>query len=113
MHGKFKENCSLVTQSEFIGRDAIIRMKQNGVQRVLAQFSVTTPNQDTLIWGGESIYCGEELVGSITSAGYNHTTDQPIGLGFVKRGTSSEVGGPVEIEINGTRYPAKITGYLK
>ena len=50
-------------------------------------------------------------MGSITSAGYNHTTDQPIGLGFVKRGTSSEVGGPMEIEIDGTRYLAKIISF--
>ena len=83
-------------------------MEQN-IERVLAQFSVISPNKDTLMWGEESIYCGEQLVGSITSAGYNHSTDQPIGLGFVKRGIISEVGVPIQIEINGTKYAAKIT----
>ena len=96
-----------------------MRMRQDGPQRLLVQFSVNTPDQDTLMWGGESIYCGEELVGSITSAGYDHSADQPIGLGFVSRAqggrplTREEIDswGAMEIEINGDRHPAKIISY--
>ena len=91
-------------------------MRQDGPQRLLVQFSVITPDQDTLLWGGESIYCREELVGSITSAGYDHSAAQPIGLGFVNRAQpltreAIDSWGAMEIEINGNRYPAKITGY--
>ena len=108
-------------QGDFIGREALLSKRQSGPQRLLAHFSVTTPKQETLLWGGESIYCGGDLVGSVTSGAFSHSAGQPVGLGFVGKGgggggnplTIDEVNswGPVKIEINGARYPATITNF--
>ena len=45
--------------------------------------SVNSPHKHILPWGSEPIYCNGKLLGSITSAAYNHRLNKPICLAKV------------------------------
>jgi aminomethyltransferase len=66
---------------EFIGRDALLRQKREGLTRVKAAFMVDgrrAPRHDY------SIFSGEETVGRVTSGVFSPTLGRGIGIGFVK-----------------------------
>ena len=105
------------TQGDFIGRQALLEQKELGVNNALASFTVDIPaNQNVLPWGNELIYRNGEYVGYVTSASYGFTIDCPIVMGFVeapkgvKQITMDHVkSGNYEVEVDGQRYPAKIS----
>ena len=63
--------------------------------------------QDAPAHGGDSIFAGEALVGTVTSAGYGHRVGKNIAMGFVDPGHAG-VDSEVEIAIIGHRYPARV-----
>ena len=65
----------------FIGREALLRQKEEGVKRRLAFFTLDDPQ--ALPLGGESILLNGEPVGEVTSAAYGHTLGCAVGLGYV------------------------------
>ena len=67
----------------FIGRDALLRQREEGVHRRLAV--VTLDDPEPLIYHNEPIRRDGRLVGRITSAAYGHTVGRSIGLGYVTR----------------------------
>lgn len=67
----------------FIGRDALIRQKENGLSRIKAAFMVDsrrTPRH------GYQILVGEEAVGEVTSGVFSPMLGCGIGLGFLRPG---------------------------
>ena len=72
----------------FIGRDAVLRLKEEGPKRRLLSFKLTDP--EPLIYGHEPILCDGEIVGHTTSGAYGHYVGAAVGLGYVDRpsGTS-------------------------
>ncbi len=94
--------------SGFIGRDALLRQKEEGLQQRYVQFLLQDPGP--LIHGGEPIIRNGTFVGYIRAGAYGHTLGGAIGLGFIE----SEAGvtpdyvndGSYEIEIASVRYPA-------
>jgi 4-methylaminobutanoate oxidase (formaldehyde-forming) len=96
-------------QSDFIGRDALLRQREAGIERRLCTFVL--PNCDLSLFHNEPILSNDRVVGRITSGGYGHTLGAPIGLGYVAvdpRSNLSEILElPFEIEIAGERVPAK------
>jgi len=92
----------------FIGRDALLRQKKEGLEQRFVQFLLQDPKP--LLHGGEPIFRDGECVGYIRAGGYGHTLGGAIGLGFVE----NEAGitpafiksGSYEIGVAGVRYPA-------
>ncbi len=72
----------------FIGRDAVMRLKEEGPKRRLLSFKLMDP--EPLIYGHEPILCNGEIVGHTTSGAYGHFVGAAVGLGYVDRpaGTS-------------------------
>ncbi len=107
----------LYSQGDFIGRQALVEQKERGIRKTLASFTVDVPaDRDVLPWGNELIYRNEEFVGYVTSASYGHSIDNPIVMGFVeapineKEITTKYVkSGQYTVEIDGERYPAKVS----
>ena len=73
-------------------------------------------DRDILPWGNELIYRNDEYVGYVTSASYGHTIKSPIVMGFVEAAKNEKdittkyiKSGDYEVEIDGERYPAKIS----
>ncbi len=94
----------------FMGREALLRQREQGVTRRLVQFALEDP--EPLLYHNEPVWRDGAVVGRISSGMFGHTLGRAMGLGYVENG-----GGPVspdfiaagrfEIEIAGRRVPAK------
>jgi glycine cleavage system aminomethyltransferase T len=94
----------------FIGRDALLRLKESGYRYRMPQFLLEDPKP--LLYFGEIIYRDGEPVGHIMSGSYGHTLGASVGVGPVENdGETVTVdfikSGSYEIDIAGVRYPAK------
>ena len=94
----------------FIGRDALLKQKENKVlKRRLVQFALDDPQP--LLYHNEPIWCGGKILGDLTSGMYGHTIGTCLGMGYVSSedGVSKEFleSNSFEIEVAGERYPAR------
>ena len=95
--------------SGFIGRDALLRQKEQGLTRRLVQFALTDP--EPLLYHNEPVWRDGELVGRLTSGMYGHTVGVAIGMGYVSNPGGVDVdfvnAGAYEIDIAGERHTAR------
>jgi glycine cleavage system aminomethyltransferase T len=96
----------------FIGRDALLRLKESGYRYRMPQFLLEDP--EPMLYYGEIIYRNGVPVGYIMAGGYAHTLGASVGVGPVENegGTVSAEyikSGSYEIDIAGVRYPAKVS----
>jgi len=93
----------------FIGREALLAQKEQGLTRRLLQFLLEDP--EPLLYHNEPIWRGDEIVGHITSGMYGHTLGAAIGLGYVTcpagANDQSIADGPYAIEVAGRRIGAR------
>jgi len=92
----------------FIGRDALLAQRAQGVSRRLLLFALDDP--EAVAWGDEPIYREAEVVGTLTSAAHGHTLGRAVAMGYVSctPGESGEalVSARYEIDVAGTRLTA-------
>jgi len=92
----------------FIGRDAVLRKREAGLDRRLVQFRLT--DSEPLLFHNEAIVRDGAIVGTITSGNYGHHLGGAIGLGYVPCKGESEadlLSSRFEIEIAGVRHTAE------
>jgi 4-methylaminobutanoate oxidase (formaldehyde-forming) len=96
----------------FIGRDALLRHKENGPLKYrMVQFLLEDP--EPLLYGNEIIYRDGKIVGYLQTGAYGFTLGGAMGMGFVEgdesEGASTEFinSGNYEIDIADERYPAR------
>eukprot|EP01135_Chromosphaera_perkinsii_P011828 Nk52_evm19s2506 gene=Nk52_evmTU19s2506 len=80
--------CKLNSSIDFVGKSALLKQKSEGIKKQLVTVSVPKELADKVsLWGSSSemIYRNGEKVGYVTSGGYSHVTDQPIGLAVVSK----------------------------
>jgi glycine cleavage system aminomethyltransferase T/glycine/D-amino acid oxidase-like deaminating enzyme len=85
-------------KGDFTGREALERIKAEGVKRKLSCLVLDDPAAVGL--GGEPLLDGERVLGHITSAGYGYTVRQSIAYGYL----------PVEYATPGTRVETQLFG---
>ena len=98
------------SKGEFIGRDAVRRKQEEGLERRLLQFRLRDP--EPLLFHNEAIVRDGEIVSYITSGNYGHYLGSSIGLGYVPcRGESEEdlLESSYEVEIAGERFSAEVS----
>ena len=94
----------------FIGRDALLRRREQGLSRRLVVFTLDDPGP--LLYHNEPIWRDGQLVGKTSSGWYGHTLGRAVGLGYVDAGApgaaTSEwlLGGRYELEIATERFAA-------
>ena len=88
---------------DFIGKEAVLAEKQNGVSRKLCTFIVDAKDADANAW--EPIWFDGNVVGYVTSGGFSHYSQKSIAFGFLPVELIAE-GRRVEIEILGEMIPA-------
>jgi len=96
--------CVAPDKEGFIGRDALLRKREQGGDRKLATLTL---GGFVPLHGSEPILADGEVVGAVTSAGYGHSIGCTIALGMVPSGTKS--GCALEVEAYGKSYPAKVS----
>jgi glycine cleavage system aminomethyltransferase T len=95
---------------DFIGRDAVLRKVEAGLDRRLLQFALKDPAP--MMYHNEAIVRDGKIVGPVTSGNYGHFLGASIGLGYVPcRGESEAdvLASRYEIEIAGRRHEAVVS----
>ncbi|MEP2640840.1 FAD-dependent oxidoreductase [Roseobacter sp.] len=93
---------------DFIGRDAVLRKKDAGLNARLVQFRLT--DAEPLLYHNEPILRNGELVGYLSSGAYGHTLGGAMGLGYVPCAgeTAADVlASDYHIDVAGTRVRAE------
>jgi 4-methylaminobutanoate oxidase (formaldehyde-forming) len=91
----------------FIGRDAVLRKEDAGLDRKLLQFRLKDP--EPLLFHNEAVVRDGKIVGPVTSGNYGHFLGGAIGMGYVPaKGQSDEdiLSSRYEIEVAGQRHEA-------
>jgi 4-methylaminobutanoate oxidase (formaldehyde-forming) len=94
--------CVHLGKGDFLGRDALARIKESGPRRKLVSFVV---DGFAPFHTGEPVLHGDKVVGSTSSAGFGHTLKKTIAFGYVPAALAAE--GDFEIVAFGRSYPAK------
>ena len=71
---------SRLDKGDFIGREALAKIKAAGLTRKLCSFTI---DGFAPLHGGEAIFHGGKVVGSTTSVGYGHTSAKTIAFGYL------------------------------
>jgi len=88
-------------KGDFIGREALAKVKQAGVTRRLVTFAL---QGFAPFLGGETVLLEGKAVGSLSSAGYGHHLGKTIGFGYLPVELAGE--GAFQIEAFGKAYEA-------
>jgi 4-methylaminobutanoate oxidase (formaldehyde-forming) len=92
----------------FIGRDAVLRKRDAGLDRRLVQFRLTDP--EPLLYHNEPILRDGKIVGYLSSGAYGHHLGAAIGLGYVPcpgEDAAQLLASRYEIDVAGTRVAAE------
>ena len=94
-----------VDKGDFIGRDALCRQLEAGLERTLA--CVTIDVRDADAHGYEPVLGDGRTLGYVTSGGYGHTVEKSIALAYLPPAFAAP-GAPLEVELLGERRPAVV-----
>ena len=96
--------CVALNKGDFIGRDALTRIRAAGVKRKLCTFVLDEP---AAVYGAEAILRGDKVIGVTSSGGYGHTVGKSIVFGYVP--TEDADAGAYAIEAFGRRVGATLS----
>jgi glycine cleavage system T protein len=94
-----------LNKGDFIGRDALIRIKEQGITRKLSCMTFDDPTVGVM--GKEPIFVDGRLAGFVTSANYGYTVGHSIVYGYLPLEHATP-GTKVEVQYFGKRYPATV-----
>ncbi len=95
---------------DFIGRDALLRQREKGLEKRLAIFVLEDP--EPLLLGDEPIYRDGVIVGRTTSGNYGHALGRSVAMGYLENEEGSTPGwirsGSYAIEVATERFSASV-----
>ncbi len=94
----------------FIGRDAVLRKKEAGLERRLVQFRLTDP--EPLLYHNEPVLRDGKIAGYLSSGGYGHHFGAAMGMGYVPcagQSVAEVLASSYEIDVAGRRYAAEVS----
>jgi 4-methylaminobutanoate oxidase (formaldehyde-forming) len=96
--------CVHLNKGEFIGRDALTKIKAQGVGRKL---TTLTTSGNCVLYGGEAVMRDGKVVGRLRSGGYGYTIGKNIGLVYLSPELARE-GTLLKVDVFGDLIPAKV-----
>jgi 4-methylaminobutanoate oxidase (formaldehyde-forming) len=96
--------CVRLDKGDFIGRDALVRLRAAPPARRLA---TVTLDPEPTIYGGEAVWMAGQVVGRLRSGGYGYTVRRNIGLVYLPVALAA-AGTPLEVEVFGARVPGEV-----
>ena len=94
-------------KGDFIGRDAVLKKREGGLQRRLVQFLLEDP--EPMLFHNEAVIRDGKMVSYLTSGNYGHYLGAAVGLGYVPcegESAADVLASSYEIEIAGKRHKA-------
>jgi 4-methylaminobutanoate oxidase (formaldehyde-forming) len=99
--------CVKLDQGDFIGRQALLKIKDEGISRKLC--TLTLAGDDYLpIYGGEAIYRDNKVVSRVRSGGFGFTVKRNIVYAYLPL-ELSKPGNRFEIDVFDTRVAAEVS----
>ena len=95
-------------KGDFIGRDAVLRKKDAGLDRRLVQFILN--DAEPLLYHNEPIIRDGQIVGYLSSGNYGHSLGAAMGMGYVAcvgESVAQVLASDYEIDVAGTRVSAR------
>ena len=97
---------------DFIGRDAVMKKKEEGLNARLMQFKLKDPTP--MLYHNEAVMRDGEVVGYLTSGNYGHHLGGSIGLGYVKcrdanDDAKSQLSSNYMIDVAGEKVEAEVS----
>lgn len=90
-------------QSEFIGKPALLKLKDLPLEHQITSIVLTEP--DAVPLGNEPVYVDDRIVGKTTSAAFGYRVNAPVALALVSgEFAQNNPLGEVQVDIAGTRY---------
>ena len=92
----------------FIGRDAVMRKKETGLNTRMVQFKLT--DSEPLLYHNEPVIRDGKIVGYLSSGNYGHHLGAAVGMGYVPCSGETAVdllASTYEIDVAGTRVAAE------
>lgn len=86
--------CVQLDKGDFIGREALIKQKAEGIKRKLCALVLTDTDEFTQIYGGEAIFHGGKVLTRVRSGGYGYTVRKNILYAYL----------PIELAKQGNRF---------
>lgn len=86
--------CVNLDKGDFIGREALVKQKAEGVKRKLCTMVLTDGDDFTQIYGGEAIYHEGKVLTRVRSGGYGFTVKKNILYAYL----------PIELAQKGNRF---------
>ncbi|CUH77047.1 Aminomethyltransferase [Tritonibacter multivorans] len=93
-------------KKDFVGKDATLKFKEEGVARKLVMLTIDTDIDVTL---DEAVLKDGDAVGYVTSGGYSHRSKQSMAMAYVAT-ESADAGTKLQVEILGEFYDAEVLG---
>jgi len=92
-------------KGDFIGRDALVRQKQNGLSRKLC--CITLDDDRTIVLGKEPVRAGDQTVGWVASGGFGYSVKKSIAYAYLPV-ECAQVGTRLEVECFGEKVGAVV-----
>ena len=89
---------------DFIGRDALVRQREAGVDRKLVGLEMAGPG---IARHGYPVFAGREPVGRVTSGTRTPFLEKAVGLAYVPAAGAAP-GTEYEVDVRGRRVPARV-----
>ena len=90
---------ALAWETDFIGRDALERQRDAGVQNRLVTLVLDDAMANPV--GDEPVFLGDRIVGKTTSAAFGHRLGRPCALAFLSEGVELAEGIELAVSIAG------------
>ena len=94
-----------LNKAEFVGREALVQIKDKGIQRKLSRMDFDEPGR--IVMDKEPILSGERTVGYVTSSNYGYTIGKGIAYGYLPIDLA-KVGTRIEIYYFGKKHVATV-----
>ncbi len=97
-------------KAEYMGRDAILKKQDEGLQMRLLQFKLTDP--EPLLYHAEPVFRNGALAGYLTSGAYGHAEGAAMGMGYIEcpgEKLADVLADSYEIDVAGHRVKAEVS----
>ncbi|XP_020288905.1 sarcosine dehydrogenase, mitochondrial [Pseudomyrmex gracilis] len=99
------------SNGNYLGKASVEECRTNGIKKRLVHLHI---NDDIPLWGMESVYRNDQLVGYLRRAEHGYTFKSSIGQAYIRLPNGQNITkefletGTYQIEARGKKYPAKI-----
>lgn len=91
--------------TDFIGKAALLKQKEAGLPR---EFFCLKLKKKTIARQHDAILKNGEMVGEVTSGSISPLWNEPIAMGYIKRGVVTGVGDLVQVQVRGSLVDAEL-----